>query len=334
MITIYDIAKESGFAVGTVSKALNNYYGVNAETKRKILEVAQRMGYTPNANARALKAKQSYNLGILFYLRDSLDLSQYFFIEILNSFKRNAELRGYDITLIAKGEDNGAEAFVKHCRIRQLDGVLIFGDYGSDLVRELMGSEIPCVGFDYMGTEISGVMSDNYQKTKELVSTLISMGHEKILFLAGEENFVTFERTRGYADAFREAGKDRLSYVRAKYSDPELAHALTMKLLPELKPTAIVYPDDFSATGGLNAIRQLGLSVPDDVSVAAFDGSVFSEITSPKLSGVKQDAVAIGNALADKLVELIEMKDARHELIVVPAQIKLTESCGPAKKRI
>ncbi|MDE6398689.1 MAG: LacI family transcriptional regulator, partial [Clostridiales bacterium] len=96
MVTIYDIAQKSGFAVGTVSKALNNYYGVNDTTRKKIIEVAQKMGYTPNANARALKAKHSYNLGVLFYLRDSLDLSQYFFIKILNQFKHKADMNGYD----------------------------------------------------------------------------------------------------------------------------------------------------------------------------------------------------------------------------------------------
>lgn len=331
MVTIYDIALESGYAAGTVSKALNNYYGVSAKTRQRILEVAQRMGYTPNANARALKAKHSYNLGVLFYLRDSLDLSQYFFIEILNAFKRRAELNGYDITLLAKGKDFGAEAFVKHCRIRQLDGVLIFGDYGSDLVHELMNSEIPCVGIDYIGKEISGVMSDNYEKTKELVSRLIEMGHERILFLTGEDNYVTFERMRGYADAFKEAGKDRLSCVRARYSDPELCSKMTAELVPQLKPTAILYPDDFSATGGLNALREIGLSVPQDVSVASFDGSIFSEITSPKLSGVRQNAAEIGHVLADKLMQLIETEGAEQEIITVPAQLRFTESCRAIK---
>ena len=327
MVTIYDIAQESGFAVGTVSKALNNYYGVHQETRTKILEVARRMGYTPNANARALKAKFSHNLGVLFYLRDSLDLSQYFFIEILNAFKRKSELRGYDLTLLAKGHDHGAEAFTKHCRIRQLDGVLIFGDYHSDLVNELMGSEIPCVGFDYLGDRISGVTSDNYEKTKEMVTTLLGMGHERILFLTGEDNFVTVERMRGYTDAFRDAGIDRLSCVRAAYSDPDLSYRLTRKLVPELKPTAILYPDDFSATGGLNAIRSLGLSEPEDISVASFDGSVFSDITSPKLSGVRQDAAGIGSALANKLISLIETPQKENELITVPAHVRFTESC-------
>lgn len=331
MITIYDISEKSGFAPGTVSKALNNYYGVNAETRRKILEVAREMGYTPNANARALKAKHSHNLGVLFYLRDSLDLCQHFFIEILNEFKRVTEAHGYDITLLSKGKDYGAQAFVKHCHIRQLDGVLIFGDYGSDLVQELMRSDIPCVGFDYLGDLMSGVMCNNYEKTKELVTKLIEMGHERILFLTGEDNYVTEERQRGYADAFRQMGKERLPCVRACYSNPDLCFEMTKKLYPKLKPTAILYPDDHSAIGGINALREMNVSIPGDVSVASFDGSIFSQLTSPQLTCVCQDVKKIALALAEKLFKMIEEEDTTKELITVEAEVRFTDSCRAIK---
>lgn len=331
MVTIYDISKKSGFAPGTVSKALNNYYGVNADTRRKINEIARQMGYMPNANARALKAKRSHNLGVLFYLRDSLDLGQHLFIQILNEFKRVTEAHGYDIMLLSKGKDLGAQAFVKHCHIRQLDGVLIFGDYGSDLVQELMSSDIPCVGFDYLGDLISGVMCDNYEKTKELVTKLIEMGHERILFLTGEDNYVTEERKRGFADAFRQTGRERLPCVRACYSNPELCYELTEKLFPELKPTAIIYPDDYSAVGGINALRRLNLSIPQDVSVASFDGSIYSQLTSPPLTCVRQDVKKIGEALAEKLIKIIEDGDTKKELITVEADVCFTDSCRAIK---
>ncbi|MBD5131884.1 MAG: LacI family transcriptional regulator [Clostridiales bacterium] len=331
MITIYDISKESGFAPGTVSKALNNYYGVNAETRKKIMDVAKQMGYTPNANARALKAKHSHNLGVLFYLRDSLDLCQHFFIQILNEFKQIAEGRGYDITLLSKGQDLGAQAFVKHCHIRQLDGVLIFGDYNSDLVQELMASDIPCVGFDYIGNLISGVTCDNYEKTKALVLKLIEMGHERILFLTGEDNYVTEERQRGYADAFRQMNIERLPCVRANYSDPESSYDMTLKLYPQYKPTAILYPDDYSAIGGINALRELRVSIPFEVSVASFDGSIFSQLTSPPLTCVCQDAKKIGVALAEKLIKIIEDEDTTKELITVESEIRFTDSCRSIK---
>ena len=331
MVTIYDISKKIGVAPGTVSKALNNYYGVSEETKAKVLAIAKEMGFVPNANARAIKAKYSHNLGILLYLRDKLDLCQFFFIQILNEFKRISEEKGYDITILSKGNDSSVNAFIKHCRVRQLDGVIIFGDYSSDLVQELINSDIPCVGFDYKGDKMPGVMSDNYEKTKELVSKLIEYGHEKILFITGEDNFITRERQRGYTDAFNEAGKDRLPCVRARYTDANLSGELTKQLYPDLKPTAIIYPDDFSATGGVNALRQMNLSIPGDVSVAAFDGSVFSEITNPPLTCICQDIEKIGAALAEKLIKMIEEGDSSTDTVTVEASIRFTDSCRKIK---
>ncbi len=331
MITIYDISKNSGYAPGTVSKALNNYNGVNEKTRRKILETAKQMGYTPNANARALKAKHSYNIGVLFYIRDRLDLTQQLFLEILNEFKYVAENAGYDITLLSKGNDVGTHAFVKHCHIRQLDGVLVFGDYTADLVLELMTSDIPCIGLDYSGELISSVMSDNYEKTKELVLKLIEMGHERILFLTGEDGYVADERKRGYADAFKQVNKERLPCVRVGYYNLEACAEATKKFYAELKPTAILFPDDYSAIGGINALREMKLSIPNDVSVAAFDGSVFSQLTSPQLTCVCQDIQKMGRVLADKLIKEIEDGNSPKEQIVIPATVKITDSCKAIK---
>ena len=291
------------------------------------MAVAKEIGFIPNANARAIKAKYSHNLGILFYLRDKLDLCQFFFIQILNEFKRVSEEKGYDITILSKGNDASVQAFIKRCRVRQLDGVIIFGDYSSDLVQELINSDIPCVGFDYKGDQIPGVMSDNYEKTKELILKLIEFGHEKILFITGEDSFITRERRRGYTDAFRQVGKERLPCVRARYTDANLSAKLTKQLYPELKPTAIIYPDDFSATGGINALRQMNLSIPDDVSVASFDGSIFSEITNPPLTCICQDIEKIGAALAEKLIKMIEEGDESTDTVTVEAKIRLTDSC-------
>lgn len=331
MITIYDISEKCGYAPGTVSKALNNYSGVNEKTRKKILETAKIMGYTPNANARALKSKHSHNLGVLFFIRDSLDITQQLFLQILNEFKCVCENLGYDITLLSKGNDIGSQAFVKHCHIRQLDGVLIFGDYTADLVKELMTSGIPCVGLDYPGTLISSVTSDNYEKTKEMVLKLIEMGHERILYLTGEDGYVTEERTNAYADAFRQVKKDRLPRVRVGYYNIEACAETTKKLYNELKPTAIIFPDDYSAIGGINALRDMKLSIPEDVSVASFDGSIYASMTSPQQTCVCQDVKAIGKALAEKLIKTIEEGDEKIERIIIPASVRITGSCRNIK---
>lgn len=115
--------------------------------------------------------------------------------------------------------------------------------------------------------------------------------------------------------------------MRARYTDANLSAKLTKQHYPELKPTAIIYPDDFSATGGINALRQMNLSIPDDVSVASFDGSIFSEITNPPLTCICQDIEKIGAALAEKLIKMIEEGDESTDTVTVEAKIRLTDSC-------
>ena len=328
MTTIYDIAAESGYAPSTVSKVLNNYKGVKATTKKKILAVANDLGFFPNANARSLKAKRSYSVGVLFYLRDSMDLTQYLFINILNAFKREMERRNYDIMLLAKREGAEGGSFVTHCRMRQLDGIVIFGDYTSSLVHEILESDIPAIGFDYMGNKIAGVMSDNYEKMYELTSGLIERGHERILFISGEKNFVTSERCRAFEQALQDMGlPQHYACIEGAYCNPQLCYDLTAKLLREgARPTAIIFSDDYSATGGMNAVQDAGLRIPEDISVAAFDGVVFSEIVRPRLTTVRQDTEEIGKVMALKLIESIERGEKISDVSIVASEVVWADS--------
>lgn len=329
MITIYDIATASGYAPSTVSKVLNNYKGVKSTTKKKILTVASDLGFFPNANARSLKAKRSYSVGVLFYLRDSMDLTQYLFINILNAFKREMELRNYDVMLLAKREGAEGGSFVTHCRMRQLDGIVLFGDYISSLVREILDSDIPAIGFDYIGNKIAGVMSDNYEKMYELVTGLIGRGHARILFIFGEKNFVTSERCRAFEQALSDAQiPQNFMCIEGAYCNPQMCYDITKKVLKEGRdlPTAIIFPDDYSATGGMNAINDVGLRIPEDISVAAFDGVVFSEIVRPKLTTVRQNTEEIGRVMALKLIEEIERGEKFSDVSIVASEVVWTDS--------
>ncbi len=330
MITIYDIAKAAGVAPTTVSKAFNNYVGVNDKTRKKIMDTAASLGYLPNVAARSLTTKRSNNIGVVIYIKDSADLTHYLFIRILNKFKNVLASYGYDITLISK-EHNilNSKTFIDHCRMRQVDGILMFGDYSSEPMREILDSEIPSVGFDYMGSQCSGVSSNNSEKMKELTELLIKLGHRQIKYFCGSENYVTAQRIEGFKAALDEAGiscsPDMITEV--DYLDPEKSFDATEFMIEREKHfTAVIYPDDFSAIGGLKAFNKYGVRVPDDISVASFDGIEFAQITNPPLTTVKQDTDKIGEALANKLLKLIENKEEPIENIITPAYIVQTSS--------
>jgi DNA-binding LacI/PurR family transcriptional regulator len=330
MVTIYDIAKTLQMAPSTISKVLNNYSGVNSETKRKVLKAASDMGYRPNTAARSLKTKRSYNIGVITYIQGKADLTHYLFMSILNEFKTVMDGHGYDLTIISRETER---SFSDHCKMRGVDGVLIFGDCGRDSILKIIDGGTPAVGFDYSGKKMTGVCSDNAEKTRELVEHLVSFGHRRIKFFYGSDNFVTRERTAAFRGALSEFGIEFEDFfmTRTEYVDPLKAEKATNEFLDGPRGcTAIIYPDDYSALGGLRALQKRGESVPGDYSVASFDGIELSEITNPPLTTVKQNAALIAGALASKLLEHIE-GSGRIEKVVVPARLVKTASVGPAK---
>ena len=123
MASIKDIAKACGVSVATVSKALNGHNDISQATKEKVREAARQIGYMPNSAARALKTNRTYNLGVLFVDEAQSGLTHEFFAAVLDSFKRHAEGRGYDITFINHNIGHGHSSYLEHCRYRGVDGV-------------------------------------------------------------------------------------------------------------------------------------------------------------------------------------------------------------------
>ena len=170
MVTIKMIAKECGFSIATVSKALNGAPDISAETKETIRKVASQMGYTPNSAARMLKTSRSYNFGVLFEDQANKGLTHSFFSHILNSFKHRAEELGYDISFISDHMGGQEISYVDHACYRNCDGVVIASvDYTEHAVVDLANSGIPVVTIDCVFENCGSVLSDNVGGMTELV---------------------------------------------------------------------------------------------------------------------------------------------------------------------
>ena len=143
MVSMKDIAKRCGVSVATVSKALNGQPDIGEETRKRIAEVAKEMGYMTNAAARALKTNRTYNLGVLLVDEWRSGLSHEYFASLLESFKNEAEKRGYDITFINKNTGGRSMSYLSHCQYRGVDGVIIACiDFTNDQIRELVDGPI------------------------------------------------------------------------------------------------------------------------------------------------------------------------------------------------
>ncbi len=338
MATIYDIAKKSGFAPATVSKALNNYPGVNEESRNKILAVAKEMGFQPNSAARALRTSKSYSIGVVLGLDGKVGVNQLLLMNILNSFQDYVEKKGYDIILLTKTKTKqGTYTYFDHINKRHVDGILVFGNYYKEEIKELLSLSIPIVGFDYIGTKINGVTSDSYDKYFTLTEKLIELGHNNIVFFYGEQNIITEERIKGFKDALEKhsISFNESSIIETNYYDIETNHKATLEVLKrENPPTAILYPDDYSSLGGFTAIEQLGLSIPDDVSIAGFDGIEICRNTFPPLTTVKQDTFSIGLQLAKDLLKQIAGNNEMKNIKVVKSELIITSSISKPKVRV
>ena len=226
------------------------------------------------------------------------------------------------------------EKYLEHCKYRNFDGVVIVcARFQDNEVQELMSSDIPVVTIDYVHYSCSAVCSNNVKCMGELLDYIISMGHKKIAYIHGQDfSSVTRDRLAAYYRALEKHGIDiPEEYVReARYLEAEDVAKQTEYLLdlPD-KPTCIIYPDDTAAIGGINVIRSRGLRIPEDISIAGYDGTRVSQMLSPKLTTIRQDTDKIGREAADRLISIIKKpKTALVERAVVEGILLEGESVG------
>lgn len=310
MASLKDIAKKCQVSVATVSKALNDQSDIGRETKEKVKLVAAELGYLPNSAARMLKTKRSNNIGVLFTDKTHSGLAHEYFSSVLESLKSEAEVRGYDITFISQNIGNKKMSYLEHCRYRNYDGVVIASvDYNDPMVLELVTSEFPVVTIDHVFNGKSAILSDNVKAVEDLVHYIYRCGHRKIAFIHGEDTAVTKKRLASFYKTCMEYNLEiPEEYVKESfYHDPKGVGKVTKELLElPVPPTCIMFPDDFSFIGGMNVIEAKGLKIPEDISVAGFDGILLSQVLRPKLTTIKQDTTAIGREAARKLIDWIE----------------------------
>lgn len=311
MVSMKDIAAACNVSVATVSKAMNNQSDIGLATRELIKKTAKEMGYFPNSQARALRTNRSYNIGVLFVDQGQSGLTHDYFNKVLDSFKLEIEAAGYDLTFINSSNRNKSRlSYLEHCRYRGFDGVVIACiDFNDPEVLELANSDIPIVTIDYMFNNRTSVVSNNYAGMNDLMEYIISCGHKKIAYICGDDTAVTKSRLAAFYTVL-EANQITIPdeyIVQGYYRNMKVAEKMTEDLLNlENRPTCILYSDDFSAMGGINAIRTKGLRIPEDISVAGYDGISLASQIEPKLATIKQDTEAIGKMAAQKLVSLIE----------------------------
>lgn len=338
MSSMKDIALACGVSVATVSKALNDQPDIGEKTKRMVKKKAEQLGYHPNSVARALKTNRSYNLGVLFADASHSGLTHDYFASVLESFKEAAEEKGYDITFVNNNKArNGRMSYLEHVRYRGFDGVVIACvDFTDPEVLELVESDVPVVTIDHVFNGRIAILSDNVKGMEQLLSFAYEQGHRKIAYIHGSDSSVTRSRLSSFYKTAEELGLEIPDeYVcEAAYRDMEAACVATEALLAlPSPPTCILYPDDFACFGGLNVMLHRGIRVPEDISVAGYDGLRIGRHVQPRLTTLMQDTEKLGSYAARELIGLIEKpKTCIPRIIMVEGCVYPGESLGRVRE--
>ncbi len=335
MANIKDIAVKCGLSVSTVSKALNSYNDVSEKTRNRVLKAAEEYGYFPNSNARALKTNRTFNIGMLFVDDAQSGLKHNYFAAVLDSFKVEAEKHCYDITFINHNINVGNRqlTFLEHCRYRNFDGVCIACiDFQQPQVIELINSNLPVVTIDHLFNNHTSINSTNVQGMRELVEYIYSMGHRRIAYVHGEKSAVSEQRLTSFCKTMKDFGMDVPSeyLIGSAFQDVVRTKQCVKKLLSlPSRPTCIIMPDDFAALGGIEAIEAAGLRIPEDISIAGYDGIPLSQVYKPRLTTIKQDTEMLGREAAKRLIEQIESPlTTITENVTVPGKLIEGQSVG------
>ncbi|WP_304221346.1 LacI family DNA-binding transcriptional regulator [Gracilinema caldarium] len=336
MVTIYDIAKITGYSAPTVSKALNNQSDIGQKTKEKILKVAKELGYVPNSSAKGLVTKKSWLIGLIYEEDDmGIGIEHPLFSTIINAFKQEMESEGYELIFIARNLGGKRMSLLEHCRYRQVDGVLVVNvDAKDEEVRDVTNSNIPCISSNIVFPEIATVTSENIKPAVEAVQYLYKLGHRLIAHIAGPQDSIAaagYERLEGYKAGLLSRHlpiRDEFIII-SEYWNGESGYKAMMDLWRRNeKPTAIFCASDIMAMGVMNACHDLGLRIPEDISIISFDDNLWASFSHPPLTTFRQDRQAIGRKAAE-LMKLLLNGEKVPSRVLIPVQLIERDSCAP-----
>jgi DNA-binding LacI/PurR family transcriptional regulator len=315
-LTIVDIARRAGVAPMSVSRVINKNGYVSEQMREKVLKVVKESNYHPNALARSLRSQRTQVIGVLLP-----DIINPFSAELVRGIQEVLLPEGYSFFIstsersVAR-EQSALRAFFEH----RADGMIVATretkETNDFLVRLAEpGMPMVVVGRQFNHPRVDHVTADHWKGGYEAVEHLISLGHQSIGFIGVSlVNGAGLRRFRGYLDALRDnklrvdakliVGPDRVT--GPDYSTQDDGYEAMKRLLAQRKrPTAILGRNDFTAMGAMYAIRDAGLSVPDDIAIVGFDNVPLSAYTTPPLTTVDQTILQQGREAARLMLERI-----------------------------
>ena len=322
-VTIKDIARELGISPSTVSRALKDHPDISPETKKAVNELAEKLNYQPNIVALSLRQSKTNTIGVIIP-----ELVHFFFSTVISGIEDVAYSAGYNVIISQSNESLEREKTdIKALFNSRVDGMLISVSRETnnfDHIDNILAKGVPMVFFDrvYDNPNSSKIIVDDLSGAKEATAHLIEQGCQHIAHLEGSPNLeITKQRLEGYIQAHNEAGipVDRKLIMPCALGTIEEGKSATEKLLAQSpRPDAIFATNDPAAMGAMQAIKEAGLKIPQDVAVVGFSNWFFTALLDPPLTSVDQPGFEMGQEAAKLLIRQIEIRTKDRDADVPP----------------
>lgn len=331
MATIRDVAKLAGVSFKTVSRVINSDPYVSAETQAKVKQVIEELGYRPNITARGLAINRTFLIGLVIP-----EITSAAYALMIQGVEEMATARDYSLVLCSTHHSKRKEAALVEslASTRRVDGILLFSNrIDTSFFTHLKEYHVPFVVIDreIEDESIPCVYTNNREGVYRTTSHLISTGRTRIAYITPViDTCTTVERLEGYEQAMREHGLDYQGRTIVDHTGDRSKGfmAMTQLLAREDRPDGVVAFNDLLAIGAMQAIREQGLRVPDDIAVAGFDDIEAASLVEPALTTVRQPLHDIGQTACSVLLNLINgEKPASNKTVFDPALI-VRRSCG------
>jgi len=336
-VTISDIAKRAGVSKGAVSLALNDRPGVSDETRARILAIVKELGWSPNRAARALSAAKAGACGLVLARPARMLALEPFFVELISGVESELSERSIALTIqLVHTVEEEMAVYQRWWAEQRVDGVLMVDLRNDDpRIAELHRLGLPAVvvGGPLHDDGLPSAWHDEAPVVADVIGYLAKLGHTRIARVAGLGELVhTATRTAAFRDVTEKLGLSA-EVVETDF-EPESGARATRKLLSKPEhPTAIVYDSDLLAVTGLGVAHQMGFSVPDDISIIAWDDSLICGVVHPPLTAVTRDIPAYGAAATKLLLAAID-GHSPGDMMTPRGELTPRGSTGPARTAI
>ncbi|WP_314648925.1 LacI family DNA-binding transcriptional regulator [uncultured Microbacterium sp.] len=354
--TVADVATLAGVAKATAARALGDYGAVSAKVREKVRAAAAELGYRPNEVARSMSTGRSNSIGIIVG-----DIENPAFAQATRGASDVAEAAGYDLILSNSSEQPDAEESAIEVQLsKRVDGLLIApaSSLRAASYASIADAARPVVFFDRVvyGFDAEAVIADNRDGAQRLAQVLLDAGHRRIAYVStledpapiepravwdddgtlrfspGLASSVIDDRVSGIGTALRRAGiDDPLAFVRLGANVEGIGRMVTELITGDAAVTAIIASDSVIAIQAFRAIRDLGLRIPDDISLVGFDNAPWTSVTEPGITVVSQPERELGAMAARLLIARIEGESGPATVHTLPQELVERGSVGPPR---